>query len=74
MHSMIDMERNPDINLITKFEACTKETEILQQYDELCLKENDKGNNFLLQRRITITPTLIIVSRGLEEESNRVIR
>jgi hypothetical protein len=38
MYGTLDMERNPDVNLITKFETCAKDTEILTQYEDMCAK------------------------------------
>jgi hypothetical protein len=74
MHGMLDVERNPEVNLIKKFEDCTRDAETNQEYEEIFYKKKGKMLNFLMQRRITISPTLILISRAEEEESNRVIR
>ena len=71
---MLDVERNPEVNLIKKFEDCTRDAETNQEYEEIFYKKKGKMLNFLMQRRITISPTLILISRAEEEESNRVIR
>ena len=71
MHEHLDVEKSPDVNLVRKFKQCAQDPEVMQEYEELYCKVD---NNFLMQRRVSITPTMILYSRAQEEESNRVIR
>ena len=56
-------------NLFEKFTTISLNKEYKTEYDAAILL-----SNFLRQRRIFVTPTLIRFSIGQEEETNRVIR
>ena len=75
MHNTLDLEKQAEVDLVKKFNQCANDPDILREYDELfCQKKNGMRSNFLMQRRVQITPTVVKFSRAQEEESNRVIR
>ena len=76
MHTTLCCVEYPETNLVKKFKMCADDPQVLQEYDDLITQrqESKKVNNFLIQRRVKVTPTMILYSRAQEEESNLVIR
>jgi len=64
MHTLLDAERQPEANLVNKFDLCSQDPEILQDYDDLFVNQKlGSRKNFLMQRRVQVTPTLILFSK-----------
>lgn len=70
MHFELDPVARPYENLPDVFKRLRKNPDIVDEYHEVF----DGSVNYMRQHRISVSPTLTRVSRGEEEETNRVIR
>jgi len=70
MHFELDPVARPYEDLVELFTRLRPDPQILEEFNEVY----GGCTNFMMQHRVSVSPTLTLYSRGEEEESNRVIR